>query len=203
MHIEFLVEELSAEAALHNLIPRIAGPVISYRLHSFQGKDDLIKKLPGRLMGYRHWLPPDWRIMVLIDEDRQDCLILKARLEQIAVNAGLVTKSQVGPRGNFQLITRLAIEELEAWFLGDVAALCAEYPRVPQNLNKKSKYRDPDAIQGGTWEARERVLKKAGYYAGGLPKVEAARRISSHMDPKRNISKSFQVFRDGLLQMVI
>lgn len=50
----------------------------------------------------------------------------------------------------FQVLNRLAIEELEAWFFGDVAALHSAYPRVPSTLGRRSRYRDPDAIRGGT-----------------------------------------------------
>jgi hypothetical protein len=41
-------------------------------------------------------------------------------------------------------------------------------------------------------------LRRAGYYPGGLPKIEVARNISEHMDPDRNTSRSFQVFREAL-----
>ena len=95
----------------------------------------------------------------------------------------------------------MAIEELEAWFFGDVKAITTAYPKVSPNLASKEKYRDPDTITGGTWEALERVLKRAGYYQGGLEKVKAAREISIHMNPKQNCSKSFQVFYDGLLEI--
>ena len=41
---------------------------------------------------------------------------------------------------------------------------------------------------------------KAGYFSGGLRKIEAAEQIAPHMDPSRNTSHSFQVFRDALLE---
>lgn len=40
VHIEFLVEEQSAEAALQELVPRIVGREITFALHVFQGKHD-------------------------------------------------------------------------------------------------------------------------------------------------------------------
>lgn len=203
MHIEFLVEEPSAEVALHNLLPKIMGLKLLYNIHVFQGKKDLINSLANRLRGYRSWLPDDWRIVVLVDEDREGCLDLKERLEKIVSNEGLITRSMAGPGGRFQVINRLAIEELEAWFFGDVTALRTAYPKVPKWLDRRKLYRNPDAIQGGTCQALERVLQNAGYYRGGLPKKEAARRISEHMDPTRNTSKSFQVFRDALQELVI
>jgi hypothetical protein len=56
MHIEFLVEEQSAEAALSRIVPAIIGPSISVAIRRFQGKHDLLGKLPARLAGYRRCL---------------------------------------------------------------------------------------------------------------------------------------------------
>lgn len=201
MHIEFLVEEPSAEAALHNIVPKILGQDVSFVIHPHQGKPDLLTKLPGRLRGYRGWLPKDWRIVVLIDLDDENCEALKATLEKAASDAGLMTRSMAAAGSRFQVLIRLAIEELEAWFFGDVEALHAAYPRVSLNLGNRARYRDPDAIAGGTCEALERELQRVGYYSGGLPKILVAQDISSHMQPERNQSRSFQVFRQGLLNL--
>ena len=201
MHIDFLVEEESIEAALINLVPMIVGESVTFHIHPHQGKLDLLRKLPGRLKGYRRWLPDDWRIVILVDEDRQDCKRLKKRLEKAARDAGLVTQSMDRPGSKFHVLNRLAIEELEAWFFGDIVAFSEAYPRIPRTLQRRKGYRNPDAIRGGTWEAMERILQRAGYYPGGLPKIEAARNISAYMDPKRNISKSFQVFKESLEKM--
>lgn len=94
------------------------------------------------------------------------------------------------------------IEELEAWFFGDVEAICQAYPKVSPNLAKQQQYRDPDGIKGGTWEALERVLQKAGYHPGGLEKYKASSDISQYMNPESNRSKSFQVFYQGLLEII-
>jgi hypothetical protein len=201
MHVEFLVEEPSAEAALFNIVPKILQDV-PFRIHPFQGKRDLLGKLLPRLRGYRSWLPQDWKIVVLIDADDEDCIDLKAKLEEEARTAGLMTKSRRTRGVYFQVLNRLAIEELEAWFFGDIEALHSVYSRVPLNLDKKAKYRDPDAIKGGTWEALERELKKTGYFRGGFSKISVARDVSEHMIPERNRSKSFQVFHKGLLSLL-
>ena len=200
MHLEVLVEEPSAETALRILIPKIVGEDTTFRIHPFQGKQDLVKSLPGRLRGYRPWLPADWRVVVLIDEDREDCLTLKSRLENAALDAGLQTKSSSASQA-FQVISRLAIEELEAWYFGDTEAISTAFPGVPQTLANKARYRDPDAIIGGTWESLERVLQRAGYYPSGMSKLDVARRISFYMNPTRNRSRSFQVFRDALNEL--
>jgi hypothetical protein len=201
MHIEFLVEEPSAEVALKNIVPKILREDVSFAIHPHQGKPDLLGKLPDRLRGYRAWLPKDWRIVILIDADHEDCLEIKGQLERSARDAGLITKSTAASASRFQVLNRLAIEELEAWFFGDIEALHAAYPRISLNLRNKAKYRNPDEILGGTWEALERELQKVGYYSAGLSKISAARDISISMVPERNQSKSFQVFRQGLLEL--
>ena len=202
MHIEFLVEEPSAEVALQNIVPKIVGPAVSFNIHPFQGKPDLLKSLPVRLRAYQHWIPEDWRIVVLIDVDQDDCRQLKERLEEIALSSGLTTKSSAGGGDNFQVLNRLAVEELEAWLFGDVDALRAVFSRVSPHLANQANYRDPDAIRGGTWEALERLLNRLGYYHTGMPKIEVAREVSKHMIPDRNRSHSFNVFRQGLLAIL-
>ncbi|HEY5853216.1 MAG TPA: DUF4276 family protein [Aldersonia sp.] len=101
-----------------------------------------------------------------------------------------------------QVLNRIAVEELEAWFLGDVNAICAAYPGVPTTLANRSGLRDPDAVRGGTAEALERVLKQSGDATGGLSKTDAARRIALHMEIENNRSNSFCQFRDGLRRFV-
>jgi len=202
MLLEFLVEDSSMEEMLNGLLPRLLSSSDWYRIHPFQGKQDLFSKLPSRLRGYKSWFPPDGRIIVLVDADREDCRQLKARLDSIAREAGFVVRSDAGAGNAFQVLNRIAVEELEAWFLGDVEALRAAYPNLPPKLRRGAKYRDSDAIRGGTCEALERVLKRAGYYPAGLPKIEVARRMSAQMDPARNRSHSFRVFWDALADMM-
>lgn len=139
---------------------------------------------------------------MLVDADRDDCRELKAKMEHIAHEAGMTTKSVADPGTPFQVLNRLAIEELEAWFFGDVEAMRMVYPRVSKNLERQSRYRDPDAITGGTWEALQRVLQQAGYHQGGLAKIQAARDISTYMQPERNCSRSFQTFRQGVISLL-
>ena len=198
MHIEFLVEERSAEEALNAILPKILSDDVGFHLHVFDGKNNLLKELPKRLKGYRRWIPNDWRIMVLVDEDRKDCFQLKEKLEKAAREAGFRTKSSATSEGNFQVVNRLAVEELEAWFFGDIDALRSAYPKVSKNLQYQARYRNPDAVPGGTYEALERLLVRARYYTGKLPKIRVAQNIAPHMEPDRNRSKSFQVFVEGL-----
>ena len=181
-------------------MPKILGPEVTFRLHPHQGKPDLLAKLPGRLRGYKAWIPDDWYIVALVDADAQDCRLLKSRLEEITRSVGLETKSTAGPDSRFQVLNRIVVEELEAWFFGDVEALRAVYPRVSRHLASRKRYRDPDAIQGGTWEALAHLLRYHNYDVPG--KISVAEAISERMDPRRNRSRSFQVFVEGLQAMV-
>ena len=201
MHIEFFLEEPSAEDFLGRFLPKILAESDDWNFHVFQGKPDLLGKLPDRLKAYRHYLPSDWRIVILIDEDREDCVSLKKQLEDISRKAGLTTKSVAGRSRKFVVLNRIAVEELEAWYFGDVAALTKIFPGVPRTLLAKERFRNPDAIAGGTWEALEQVLQRAGYYKGGLPKKEVARKMAPAMNPGRNLSTSFNQFINGLASL--
>ena len=200
-HIEFLVEEPSMEVFLRALLPRLLPPDRSFDIRVFQGKPDLLRKLENRLRGYAKWLPDDHRIVVMVDRDDDDCRALKAQLEEAANRAGLLTRSQATDLP-WQLVNRIVIEELEAWYFGDWQAVRAAYPRVSANIPNKSAYRDPDAIAGGTWEAFERILRKHRYFRTGLRKMEAARAIAEHIEPERNSSRSFDVFAHAIAEAI-
>jgi len=72
---------------------------------------------------------------------------------------------------------------------------------VEISIEKNCRYRNPDAIMGGTWEALERVLERAGHFKGGLRKIECARTMAPYLDVRRNRSKSFHVLRDMLASL--
>ena len=114
-------------------------------------------------------------------------------------NADLRSKQSIsGP--DWQIVTRIAIEELEAWYFGDWEAVRRAYPRVPSTIPSRRAFRDPDSIGGGTWEAFERVMQKSGYFREGLAKVTAASAIGEFIEPHRNRSRSFAVFRDAITE---
>jgi len=198
-HLELLVEEPSMEAFLRALLPRLLPQDRTFEVHPFQGKSDLLGKLEDRLRGYAAWLPADWRIVVVVDRDDEDCRELKDRLESIARRAGLRTRTRAG-NAPWQLVNRIAIEELEAWYFGDWAAVCSAYPRASSNVPRRQGFRDPDAIAGGTWEAFERVMQEHGYFKGGLLKIEAARAIGANIDHARSSSRSFRAFSDAIIE---
>ena len=200
-HIEFLVEDRSTKAFLDALLPRMLPEICTFNVHSHHGKRSLLKRMGDRLKGYEKWMPGEYRIVILVDCDKEECEQLKKELEKLCLKAGLRSRRAVGGP-DWQIVTRIAVEELEAWYFGDWQAVCKAYPRVSPITCESASYRDPDAIKGGTWEAFERILGKHGYFKQGLSKVEAASAIGRHLDPARNRSRSFAVFLHALAEAV-
>jgi hypothetical protein len=193
-HVEVLVEEPSMEAALAVLLPKILDE-ISFQIHTHQSKHDLLANLLPRLRGYASWLPPSHRLVV-VDRDQDEW----ERLDAAAKAAGLKTRTEAGTSG-CTVVNRIAVEELEAWYFGDWNAVRIAFPRVPETIPNKAPFRNPDGIAGGTWEAFERILQKAGYFRSGLRKIEAARMIAPHMNPGANASHSFAMLLSALVEM--
>ena len=96
----------------------------------------------------------------------------------------------------------IAIEEGEAWFLGDIPAVKAAYPKAKEEV--LNRYQN-DAICG-TWElladalssGGSSALRKKGGQAVGRAKSDWADKIAPHMDVDANASASFQYFRDKI-----
>ena len=151
----------------------------------------MLRNLPTVLR--RDWLPADWRLVVMVDRDDDDCREIKRQLEAAA--HGLLARSQAADNS-----WQIAFEVLEAWYFGDWDAMRDAYPKVSVNIPRMARFRDPDAVKGGTWEAFERILQRRGHFRTGLRKVEAARTISARLDPDRNRSRSFAKFRDVVIE---
>ena len=194
-HIVLLVEEPSMEEFLRLLLPRVLPDCCGFEIHSFRNKHRLLKNLQPRLRSYARWLPDDWRIIVLVDRDNNDCRELKNKLEEASAAARLCARSEAGGARR-QIVNRIVIEELEAWYFGDWRAVRLAYPHVPESIPKR--YHDPDAISR-TWETFERILRRGGYFTTGLRKIEAARDIAAHIEPNRNRSGSFNAFYAALV----
>ena len=200
-HFEFHMEELSMEAFLRAWLTRMLPENCSFEIHPYPGKAALLRKIENRLKGYAAWMPDEYRIVIIVDRD-DDCHELKSRLEDICASAGLRSRRATGGP-DWQVVTRIAIEELEAWYFGDWQAVCAAYPGASPNIPGRAGYRNPDAIAGGTWETFERILQRHGYFRQGLAKVQAATAVGKHIEPTRNGSHSFAVFRDAVAEAAV
>lgn len=200
MHVELLLEEPSAKAALDILLPGLLPEGSTFECLPHRGKTDLLARLPGRLRTYARRLPnePHLRIVILMDADT-NCRACKQTLERLVAAAGLLTKTSVAAGQPFRVLTRLAVTELEAWFLGDPAAVQAAYPRVHPN-HFKGLPADPDTIPD-CWETLHRVLQKANLFPAGKAKIAWAAAIAPHLNPARSSSASFRHFCRGLAEL--
>lgn len=196
MRFEFLVEDRSTETFLSAVLTKILHPDSVIRIHSFQGKRDLLAKLSARLRGYARSIDETTtRIVVVVDRDSQDCHELKKFLEAAAHDADLTTPS--ASQSTWTVLNRIAVEELEAWYFGEWESVVQAYPDVPANIPRKAKYRNSDVITN-TWESFERILQRHGYFQTGLRKVQAAAAIGANFDPDKCSSPSFRCLLEGL-----
>ncbi len=213
MHIEVLVEDTSGARLLETLLPHVIGEQgapHTWRLHPYKGigrlpaglsaksdpaKRALLARLPRLLAGYGKTPGVD-AVVVLLDSDRRDC---KTFLKELKT---LLSRCQPAPHALF----RLAIEEMEAWYLGDRQALLAAFPRAKRDVLRR--YRQDTVC--GTWElladavqpGGHAAIQKAGWPLPGQIKHGWAERIGPMMDVEQNRSPSFCKFRDGLRRLV-
>ena len=210
MHFEVLVEDRSGSISLEFILEKILGQngiEHSWTIHPFRGighlpkglhrapnptNQLLLNNLPRLLRAYGRSLRGPSAVVVVVDSDERDCLRFKQDLLNV-LNA-------CNPSPN--TLFRIAIEETEAWLLGDRVAVKSAYPNANDVvLNGYVQ----DSICG-TWEVLADAvhsggsvsLKRLGYPDEGVAKCEWARNIAPLMDIDSNQSKSFQVFRDGV-----
>ena len=109
MKLVCLLEERSAEEVLKIILPKILSSNISIRYFSFEGKNDLKKKLQRRIQG---WQGDDACFLVLMDQDGADCRIVKKELQELIRETGKAGRTWSGlPATSWRI------------FLGDLAAV--------------------------------------------------------------------------------
>ncbi len=212
MHFEILVEDQSGKKALDILVPKIIDPdkhtfrVIAYKgVGHVPGKmknareahnRGLLNNLSRLLQGYGNtFTGPAYDqniVMVVLDLD-DECQ--KERRQQLL---GMLKKCNPKPQTQFCI----AIEEGEAWLLGDQAACKKAFPKAKTKAFQSYKN---DSICG-TWEVLAEAvypggrsaLLEQGWSAVGAEKAMWADKIAPHIDVDRNASPSFQYFRNKM-----
>jgi hypothetical protein len=211
--MEVLVEDGSGAKLIETLLPALIGVHGSphtWRVHPYRGlgrlpgglstkadpaKRALLVQLPRLLAGYGK-TPGIDAVVVVLDSDKRDCRIFLKELR------GLLNQCRPTPNAMF----RLAIEEMEAWLLGDRNALLAAYPRAKRNV--LAGY-SQDAVCG-TWELLADAIhpggsadiRAAGWPLPGQIKHEWVEKIGPRMNVEDNQSPSFCKFRDGVRRLL-
>lgn len=193
MHAAILVEDNSTEATVAILLSRLLAnhPEHTAEIVPFGGKQRMLGRLRERFYMLARSHHAD-QVIVIIDQDTDDCEALKRRIYDDAVSAGLVLRYQSTPESSLRI--RIAMTELESWFIGDPAAVRAAYPRITER-DLRLRRRDPDALSDASeWLGRR--LISHGYYSGRMRKIEAAQAIAPHLNlaPDANASYSFRLF---------
>ncbi len=214
MHFEILVEDQSGKKAIDILIPKIVGNSHTVIVHSYKGIGRIPKKMSD---------PKDAKKRLLLDnlpklikgygstfagyQNFQAVLIFVCDLDDKCLKKFRAELSDILHACNPKPETRfcIAIEESEAWFLGDLPAIKAAYPKARDAvLNSYER----DSICG-TWEKMAdaiyqggaSALVKKGWQEIGAEKSKWAEAIAPHMSVENNQSPSFQYFRGKLLEL--
>ena len=216
MHLEILVEDQSGKKALDTLIPKIIGSDHTFKVHPYKGigripknlggssatsKRILLDRLPKLLRGYGNAFsnyPANYLAAVVLVCDLDDRCLKSFRAELV----GILEACNPKPVTRFCV----AIEEGEAWFLGDITAVKAAYPKAKDAvLNSYTN----DSICG-TWErladavfpGGAQALSAKGWQAIGTEKSTWSEEITPHMNVEINASPSFCYFVGKLSELV-
>ena len=212
MHFEILIEDPSGKKMLEGLAPKIIDSRHTYRIISYKGighipkgmtnhkdagKRLLLDKLPKLLNGYgktqaNRYNSHQEAVIIVCDLDDRCLKIFRSDL------LGILNACIFKPNARFCV----AIEEGEAWLLGDIQAIEQAYPR--SNRATLHAYKN-DSICG-TWEkladaiypGGSQALKKLGWQVVGAEKIKWADAITPYMQPETNQSPSFRYFLDTL-----
>ena len=212
MHFQFLIEDQSGAELIHQIMIILSRqyPETTYDCKSFHGIGGLPKgkqsakeiktgQLLNDLAIYIRGFDKSLRgfpatIVIVVDNDDRDTETFYTQLETVA-NENMVAVDHV---------FCIAVEELEAWLLGDDTAILTAYPYAKQQPIKNYIQ---DSICG-TWEVLADALYKGGHlklrqnspYYGeiGKLKCEWARKIGKHMDIHNNKSPSFNRFINAI-----
>jgi hypothetical protein len=145
----------------------------------------LLDLLPATLRAFGRSLDPATdRVLVLIDLDRDSCSDLKARLVAVL--------DSCDPRP--VTLFRFAIEETEAFYLGDEIAIRKAFPQA--KLHRMRNYVQ-DSICG-TWELFQVVIGATAEDKPGWARKMAPHLRTEWMGPDANRSPSFRQLCGGL-----
>jgi hypothetical protein len=180
--VEILTEEPSMENFLRGILPHILpiGYVLDQNcfIRPHEGKSHLKKSIPRKVKAFVNYQWPV-KLIVIHDQDSNDCIELKAELKKLS-------KNEI----NTPTLIRIACRELENWYLGDLHALHKIYPDMGAlNQVNIKKYSDADRVYGAF--ELEKLYRK-------FSKSHASREIPQFMNIDSNTSLSFKHLISGI-----
>lgn len=215
-HLIFLCEDKSGEIMLTQLLKTHLGEIsgLTTEIRAYRGlgnlpsgkispselkRQTLLNDLPRIVAGLtkshsHHGASYQVVLVVICDLDNKD-----EHEFQMQLNSLLEKHTQ----SRLPTFSFLAIEEGEAWFLGDIEAVLAAYPNADRAILRRY---EPDSICG-TWEVLADAvhvggsseLKKSDWVTQGKCKCEWATKITPHINIDRNQSPSFRKFGSFIL----
>ena len=178
----FLLEDQTMQVLLDQLLPRLF-PNWRQGEHflciKHEGKTDLESSIPSKL---RAWQEPGAKFIVLRDNDSADCTVIKTRRKRLCAEAGRA-----------DTLIRIACQEVEAWYLGDLHAMSAAFGGNLNTQPNRKRYSDPDKLAKPSAEVKR--------LSPGFQKTAGARLMAAHLSEAGNLSKSFQYFISGLRRL--
>jgi len=146
--------------------------------------ESLLGLLPAKLRAYGK-ASRDHCVIVLIDADRDNCLKLKKSI--VALWHGVTPRPK-------NVLVRIAVEEMESWFIADRAAIKAAYSTA--NFKPLKGVRPDEVV--GAWERLAECLGLDPKQCTGADKEEWAQNISPHLNLKNPPSPSLRAFVKGV-----
>ncbi len=208
MHLHFMTEDPSGEKLVECIAQKLFAlqPSFTYEIKGYHGLggftrkntiketrtgkllNDLATVLDGLNKKYAGVPNYPFAVIVVVDNDDRDTEQFREELEAVAKGKNI----------SIDHAFCIAVEEMEAWLLGDKNAVKAAYPHAKTDV--LNDY-EQDSICG-TWEVLANAiyqggmkkLKKESHHEIGNLKCEWAEKIGEHMEIEQNESPSFQFF---------
>jgi hypothetical protein len=208
MHFEVLVEDQSGKRMIDIILPKILRNSDTFKVHPYKGigriprnliassdasKRILLDQLPRLLRGFGKTFlkyPNDSPAVVIVvcDLDRKCLKEFRAELYD------LLDSCFPKPETRFCI----AVEEGEAWLLGDIEAVKLAYPKAKKtSLNSyvnDSICNTWECLADAVYPGGSKELSKKGWQVIGKEKSIWAEKISPHIDINENKSPSFNYF---------
>lgn len=207
MHFQFLIEDQSSAKLIDAIMLKVIeqNPTTTYDSKYFLGiggftkrntvketkTGKLLNDLATYLRGFNKSLKNiNAAVFIILDNDDRNSRKFQKELKSVACQAAITIDH----------VFCIAIEETEAWLLGDKQAILASYPQA--KISVLNSYKQ-DSICG-TWEALADIIYKGGlkqmkkdcptYMEKGKLKTIWAQTIGACMDLSCNKSPSFNFF---------